>query len=278
MSPETFLRYEDMPKLAESVRAICDRLDVKIRLQTDFANALKLVSDAGRIESSGPSIELCLAQRVLSAIVACQYDAELVEPLRRIASSPLNPATPVHSLGKDAVFELEMLQYIRHRHLEGRLGEPDVVVSAPFGDYYVACKTINSLKNFEGQIRAGCTQIVERGHGCIAFNLEPHLLIPQPIQVQSRAQLRQILHPRLENLYRDHQRFVDARLKDGRLDGVLFQISCFAEIAESPSDMDVFTHTVFYCRSHMQNRVATDRFEGFRQSMQGLMGISGLES
>ncbi|BCS44420.1 MULTISPECIES: hypothetical protein [Pseudomonas] len=271
MQPETFLRYIDMPKLAETVRAVCARLDVKIRPQTDFAKALKLASEAECIASTGPSIELGRAQRVLLAIEACQHEPELREPLRRIASNPLDPASLMHSPGKDAVFELEMLQYVRHRQLVGRLGEPDVVVSAPFGDYYVACKTINSIKNFEGQIRAGCDQVVERGHGCIAFNLEPHLLIPQPIQVQSEARLRQMIHPCLESLYKEHQRFVDARLKDGRLDGVLFQISCFAEIADSHSDMDVFTHTVFYCRSHMQERAAIDRFEGFRQSMQGPM-------
>jgi hypothetical protein len=40
----------------------------------------------------------------------------------------------------------------------------------------------------------------------------------------------------------------------------------------------IYTQTVFYCRLHKQNRVAKDRFEGFRQSMQGLMSIYELES
>lgn len=271
MPPETLLPYEEIARLPERVRALCARLDVPINERLDLARYLRVASDAVAIAEQHPSLELCLAQRVLSAILDCEGEAELREPLKRIAESPLDPASADHSPGKEALFELELLQYIRRRGLTARLGEPDVIISAPFGDYFVACKTINSLKGFEGQVRSGCRQVEARGYGCVAFNLEPHLLIEQPIHVGSGLELTELLNSKLRSLYQGHQRFIDERLESGRMDGAVLQISCFAKIADGGSDMDVFTHTVFYARSNVQEKVARERFEGFRQSMRGPM-------
>lgn len=269
MPPEIHFPYEEIAQMSERVRELCVRRDVRIKKLADLSKLLILASNAVALGSGPPSVELCRAHRVLAAILACEDEPELGAPLKRIASSPLDPASQAHSPGKDALFELETLQYIRHRGLKARLGEPDVIVSAPFGDYFVACKTIDSLNGFEGQLRRGTHQVEKRGYGCIAFNLEPHSLVDQPIRVQNSNALVDRLDTHLRSLYMKHKRLIDVRLEAARLDGVMLQISCFAQIAQGGSDMDVFTHTVFYSRSDLQGAAARERFNGFSLSMQG---------
>lgn len=271
MHPETFLSYKEIAKLPEQVNDLCLRLGIPIKAGADLAKLLKVAVSAETNRQD--TLELCLAHRVLRAILACKNEANLKEPLSRIASNTLAPASTEHSPGKEALFELEMLQYIKYRGVTSRLDEPDIVITAPFGEYFIACKTINSLNNFEGQLRSGCKQVEKRGNGCVAFNLEPHVFAEQPVHTNSAKTLRQSLDSYLRGLYGNVQRFFDARLESERIDGVMLQISCFAEVADSPSAMDVFTHTVFYSRFHTQGKAARERFDGFRQTMLGPLGF-----
>lgn len=270
-SPEIQLSWEEIAQLPTKVREICLRHGVGIRNQTDLAAYLEICKKVTAEKNSAEPFDpkLCQAQRVLSAIVACGDESELKEPLSRMASNTLDPTSKTPSPGKDALFELETLQYARHRRLGARLGEPDVIIEAPFGDYFVACKTINSPENFEKQLSRGCRQLDRLGSGCVAFNFEPQLSAKEPIVVDTSRKLQLHLDAQLIDLYEKHRRHIDKRLEDDRLDGVMLQISCYAKIRESTSALDVFTHTVFYSRSNLQQTEAHERFEGFKQSMQG---------
>ncbi|WP_176053380.1 hypothetical protein [Paraburkholderia caribensis] len=144
MQPDIQNSYEKIAELPAQVKALCENLKVRIGPQADLAKMLDLCTDIHmKVAGMAPDQILAVARayRVLLAIVACVDEVEVKAPLERIATSILEPATPMHSAGKDAVFELELLQYIKHRGLDARLGEPDVVVELPrHGTYFVACK------------------------------------------------------------------------------------------------------------------------------------------
>lgn len=275
MNPDIHLTYKHIAQLPAQVEALCAKHGVKVSPHADLSRMLYMCRDIDKkIASLGADelLDVCRAQRILSAIVECADEEQLREPLDRIASSVLTTATIEPSEGKHAVFELEVLQYARTRGLVVRLDEPDVVVTPPFGDYFVACKTINSLKNFEGQVREGCRQVHRYGYGCVMLNLEPHMAFEEPLRAQTNREVISMLETRLEELYSRNSRFFDSRLKDGRLDGVALQMSCIADVSESPLDLAVLTHTIYYSRPNLQGREAHGRFEVFRHSMGGAKG------
>ena len=273
MSPEIVNTYEQISQLPAKVLPLFAKHNIDIDPDSDLQKMLDRCALAGQgVYSSADKLEVCRAQRVLLAIVACSDEPEIKEPLNRIASSNLDFCSTEHSLGQDAVFELEFLQYVRHRGLTARLGEPDIIVSAPFGDYFVACKCINSLANFKGQLRSGTSQVKKLGHGCVAFNLERQSKLIQPLKVEQAKEVKAILDAELSEFYAHNTERFNRLLVDGSLDGVVLQISCFADIAESGLDLNVCTHTVFYSRQNLQGAEAHDRFDGFRQSMRGQMG------
>lgn len=262
--------YTHIAKLPSKVREIYENLALPIRPTAHLGQMLKLCESIDeKIGGLGSSekLDVCRAMRVLQAIADCAGETNLREPLKRIAGSALDPATPEPSVGKDMIFELELLQYMRYRGLTAWLGEPDIVIKAPFGHYFVACKTINSLANLEKQLRSGVRQVSNLGHGCIAFNFEPHVCFEQPLATARLQDVTDILDARLKEIYSARERLFDKKLEEGRLDGVMLQMSCIADVARSGRDLDAVTHTIYYSRSALQAKEARNRFEGFRRIM-----------
>ncbi|XQU09414.1 hypothetical protein P4544_06640 [Halomonas sp. LY9] len=275
MEPNIFCSYSDIEKLPNKVRALYKTHDVRIGAHSDLGRMLDLCSAVEALVAECDYDELvnvCRSQRVLRTIVDCSDEAGLKEPLKRIASSPLNLASVDPSPGKDALFELDFIQYVKYRGLEAKIAEPDVVIAMPFGQYLVACKTINSLKNVEKQLRRGYGQLEKLGNGCVALNFEPHVCFEEPLRASSFAYVKQCLNSRLKELYETYSSLFEQKLRDGRLDGIVLQISCVADIEESSLDLEIFTHTVYFSRSLLQSLGARNRFNCFRSVMQGALG------
>ncbi|WP_433588729.1 hypothetical protein [Pseudomonas koreensis] len=278
MDPEVFTSYEEITKLPTKTRSIFKEFKVNILPGSDLERYLELCERAEEtigLLSEAHSAKLHHAQRVLLAIVESSSLSNLEEKtafkssLARIATNPLDPKTPGGSHALNMVFELEFLQYIRRRGLAAQLGEPDIVVSAPFGEYYVACKTINSLENISRNLNKGSTQVKNKGQGIIALNFEPHICFDRPYEAQTVFEVFAVIENHLNSLYSRFQKMFDSRLASGGFDGVALQTSCIAVIAESPSDMDTITHTVYYSRSQLQSQDASKRFYWFKYSMLG---------
>ncbi|SEM64724.1 hypothetical protein SAMN03159362_5685 [Pseudomonas sp. NFIX51] len=279
MDPEVFTSYEDIAKLPTTIRSIFKKFKVDILPGSDLEKYLELCERAEEtigLLSEAQSAELHHAQRVFLAIVeastlpSSEEKTAFKSSLARIATNPLDPKTPNGSHALNMVFELEFLQYIRRRGLTAQLGEPDIVVSAPFGEYYVACKTINSLENIRRNLTKGSIQIANKGWGIIALNFEPHICFDRPYEAQTVFEVFAVIEDHLNGLYSKFQQLLDSRLASGGFDGVALQTSCMAVIAESPSDMDTVTHTVYYSRSQLQSQDASDRFYWFKHSMLGV--------
>lgn len=278
MDPEIFTSYEEIAKLPIRVRSIFKEFKVEILPGSDLEKYLELCECAEEpveLLSEAQSAELHHAQRVLLAIVEGSTLPSLEEKtafkssLAQIATNPLDPKTSGGSHALNMIFELDFLQYIRRRGLTAQLGEPDIVVSAPFGNYYVACKTINSLGNISRNLNKGSTQVTNKGQGIIALNFEPHICFDKPYEAQTVFEVFAAIEKHLNDLYSRFQQLFDSRLASGGFDGVALQTSCMAVIAESPSDMDTVTHTVYYSRSQLQSQDASDRFHWFKHSMLG---------
>lgn len=275
MQHEIRLTYKQIAQLPEKVMALYEGRGIRIRSGTDLAKMIDLCGNVdSKVDGMGADqlFEVCCAMRVLKTIVDCSSEAEITEALARIATKPLSSASSVPSAGKDALFELEFLQYARIRNLSARLGEPDVVIKAPFGDYFVACKSINSLNNLRKQLSKGSKQVERYGHGCIAFNFEPHMCFEQPLRARSARKVAKLMDTQLHAFYDNYTRLFDQRLSEGSLDGVVLQMSCIVDMTESHFDLNVFTHTVYYSRSNLQEPDAHDRFNGFRMAMKGPLG------
>lgn len=276
MSPDIFKSYEEIAKLSASARSVLKEFKVNVRPNSDLEKYLELCERASEVtkpSSEMPLADLHHAQRILLAIVegstfkSPEENIAIKGALAQIAANPLDPKTPGGSHALNMTFELEFIQYLRHRGLTARPGEPDIIVSTPFGDYHIACKTINSLHNIQANLDKGSTQIADRGNGIIALNFEPHVCFDGPYEAETASEVFSIIDSNLNSIYSNFQKLLDDRLASGGFDGIALQISCAAVIAESPSDMDTVTHTTYYSRRDLQIDAASERFDWFKYSM-----------
>lgn len=255
--------YEKIEELASEVTDICKAHRVKPSLSSDLSKMITLCSkatDIARGKNSELYLELCRAKRVLSAISACKEDALLGEPLKRIARSVLNPSSSEPSQGKDALFELEFYEYLKVHDYRVRLGEPDIIIDTPWGEWFIACKTINSPDNFEKQLSSGCAQVVARGNGCVAFNIEPEREAQELLSLKHPAEADFILNQKLHEQIRDFRRFILKRMRDGRLDGIIYSKSRLVHFENTNSDLDVYTVTMYSSDIDNQKIDAVKRF------------------
>ncbi|TCB96663.1 hypothetical protein E0L21_23860 [Kosakonia quasisacchari] len=240
--------YENMEMLSREVLKICEKLSIRLSLNSDFNKMITICSMATEINKNKDSevmLKLCHAKRVLSAVYDCKDEADLREPLQRIAGSVLDPSSPEPSRGKDALFELEFFQYLKAHGYKVRLGEPDIILDAPFGEWYIACKTINSSANFEKQLSSGCAQVTARGNGCVAFNLEPGKEIQNLLVLNDPNEAVEIVSEALRQEIEEFRRHILKKIRDGRLDGIIYVKSRFTQFINTNTDLDVYT-TVMY--------------------------------
>ncbi|VVQ30529.1 hypothetical protein PS943_01877 [Pseudomonas fluorescens] len=278
MHPDVVTSYEKISGLPDRVRLIYEEFEIDIRPDSDLNKYLSLCDNLlDKVDFLGKkeSIEVHRAQRIFLAIVECSESLTDLEEkaafkgaLNQITSNPLDPRTPGGSHAVNMIFELEFLQYMKLRGMKARLGEPDIVTSAPFGEYFVACKTINSFKKFKKNLSYGSVQINRKGNGVIALNFEPHLYIEEPIRVYDIFEARYTLERYLNGLYEKHKTLLNKHLAAGDFDGLAIQISCIAAITSSPTSLDTVTQTVYYSRKNLQTKDSHNRFDGFQQSMQ----------
>lgn len=279
MNPEVVTTYEEIASLPEKVRNIYDAYGKKIPDTSDLNKYLKLCD--GIVEkvdhmAEQERVEVHRAQRIFRAMVECNENLkdpkekkDFNSSISQIAANSLDPRTPGPSHALNMIFELDFLQYVRHRGLEARLGDPDIVIFAPFGEYYVACKTINSFKNLTSNLIKGSSQIKRNGFGVIVLNLEPHICFIEPIKAQSVFEVQALIEQQLDNLYEDHKTLINNHLSAGDFDGVTLQISCMAAIDENPTDLDTITQSVFYSRPNLQSEESHKRFDVFKKLMVG---------
>jgi len=273
MQPEVYKSYEEIAQLPVQVLSLYQKMNINIPPNSNLEKYMRICSNLDtnieQLFDVNFLLDVSRAKRVLEAIVSCPQVQEAKEPLTRIAKHSLITNTEEHSQGKDALFELEFFQYLQHRHLEVKLGEPDIIVNLPFGKYYIACKTINSLKNFEGQLRSGYHQIEKYGQGCIAFNLEPHLSINEPLVISHIKEAMPKLRILIQDIIKEWKILLNRKLVENRFDGIIFQMTCIVDCEYSQSRLDTFTKSYFFCDSQAHKNQSSARFLLLANLLQG---------
>lgn len=174
------------------------------------------------------------AVRIAQAVEAVLDDPQAVEPIRRITKSDMRLTTRQTSQGKDALWELDLLAFLRRRGVPTRLQEPpDLVVTLPglLGDYGFACKKVYGEDSVASQLRKGCQQLRAMGApGVVAFNLDDltpeRSLLVQP----TRQAANDHLHARNIAFMQRHQEEFQEAVLAGKCDGVLLSTTAQADV------------------------------------------------
>ncbi|WP_210643267.1 hypothetical protein [Pseudomonas sp. Tri1] len=279
MKPDVVVTYDRIEQLPSEVAGIYAEFKKEIRPSSDLHKYLLLcenVTERLNSLSVADGLEVHHAQRILVAIVDCYklltdvYERKAFKGLiAQIEATPLAPKTPGGSHGLNSVFELEFLQYLRHRKLKARLGEPDIIISTAQGDYLVACKSINSLKNIKTNLDSAASQIAGRGVGIVALNFEPHVYYDGAMAVDDPLEILATLDENASNLYKDYEGLFDSKLANGCFDGITIQVCCVANVMGQNTDFNTMIHNVYYSRSQLQSEEALARFRSFRSAMKG---------
>lgn len=201
-------------------------LDEQWQAQTDTQDILTLIQADD-------------ALRIAEAIEEVLNDALATEPIRRITKSDMHSSTRRPSQGKDALWELDLLAFLRRRGVPARMQEPpDLAVTRPgvLGDYGFACKKVYGEDSVAGQLRKGCHQLRAMGSpGVVAFNLDDNTparsVLVQPTRQAAGDALQRL---NIEFMQRHQIDFQEAVMA-GRCDGVLLATTVQADVeAMSP--------------------------------------------
>lgn len=164
------------------------------------------------------------------------------EIFHRIVRSQISLSEREQSLGKDALWELDLYRRIKFGTTPIRFAEPDLVVSlgADLGEYSVACKKIYSEQAVLNQLERACSQLKTHGRpGIAAFNLDD--LVPEN-EVWTEPN-NPALKRRLNNMNRSfilsNKEIFRVALERGDCDGIVVFTSVIAEVPEAAQPIHV---------------------------------------
>ena len=174
------------------------------------------------------------AVRIAAAVEEVLDDPDAAEPIRRITKSDMQLITRQPSQGKDALWELDLLSFMKRRGLPARMQEPpDLVVTLPgaLGDYGIACKKVYSERSVAKQLQKGCRQLADmESPGVIAFNLDDMTPERAILVRPTRQAANDHLHGLNIAFMERHQRQFQDAVLSCRCDGVLLSITAQADV------------------------------------------------
>ena len=235
------LSDKEMPAAADSavgsLFAQADRLyrEWQQGIASDDIEMLMLADEAARI-----------AEAVLEAIE--QPDTR--ESIRRITASDMRLSTRQPSQGKDALWELDLLLFLRRRGVEVLFKDPPDLeitlpgVSCPYG---IACKKVYSEKSLNRQFSKGLKQLRPySGAGLVAFNLDDLTPERSLLRAPARHDASDYLHKlNVAFIERHHRRFQNA-VVEGLCDGVWIWSCVHADIPDlSPRFNRIAQNTIW---------------------------------
>lgn len=273
--PDAVTTYTEVAEKGDRAKAILGRKSVSLHPSSVLAtlmNRTRQLSTEWNSQERSKGWEDRLfsalhANRICDAVIAVEHDPGAQECLKRIAGSDMNLPLHGQSQGKDALFELELLGYLRRHGLSARLEEPDIVVDMPWGAYPMACKKINSIKNLEKQVSSACRQLKPfAGAGVIALNID--VLVPEnhflgaPTGNLASARLQHMI----EKFRERHGWKLREVMAAARCDGVLFSLTSMADVVQLRPRLNYFTQTDCWTLSN-RNYHGRRRFSEFSTAL-----------
>lgn len=254
--PDSVSTYSEVASRGQALRSLLS--EKHIRVHRDSALGV-LLRDADRLakdwdagDSSEKGIQRLLSaahvNRISEAILTVGDEPGALEAIRRIAGSDMDLSGRSHSHGKNALWELDLLSFLRRHSVDAKLVDPpDIVCTFPFGEYAIACKKVYSEKGVEAQMRKGVQQLIPFGGvGVVAFNLDD--LAPERAILQSASQseaadfLAKLNHDFIDRHRPKVQRFVS----EGRCDGILVSTTVVSDILQSRPRFVAHTQTTLW--------------------------------
>jgi len=232
--------YAQIAETVQRVQAALESRGFKCRPNSALGSLFqkaRVLNEQWEAQTKGQDI-LTLMQadegvRIAQAVEAALDESEAGEALRRITKSDMHLSTRQPSQGKDALWELDLHLFLRHRQVPVRMQEPDLAVTLPglLGEYGVACKKVYSEVSVEKQLQKGCRQLRAVGvPGVVAFNLDD--LTPQrSILVQpTRLATNDFLHARNIAFLERHRLVLQEAVMSGGCDAILLATAAHADI------------------------------------------------
>lgn len=269
--------YRQVAERSEAVRQELERR--KIRLHRDSALGI-LLREAGALAKEWDEgsttgdirrlMSAAHANRVAGAVLTIATQPEAEECLRRMAGNDMNLSQRAPSRGKDALWELDLLSFLRRRGLQAVLREPDIVANFGVGDYPIACKKVYSEKGVEAQMRKGVQQLARfEGAGVVAFNIDD--LVPADALMNSKTV--QDASDFLAGLNKDfvdrHQRRLQRFVTEQRCDGILVAMTVLTDIAEGDSRFNNHLQVMLWTLEQASPS-SRERVERLRLAISGL--------
>ena len=234
--------YAEVEAFVDQCRSImaAEGLEVKSNSALGF-----LFARAGRLnktwvaktdtEDIATLIEADEAYRIAEAVAAAIKEPEARQAIRRITKSDMRLSFRQPSQGKDALWELSLVAFLRARGAPVAFKDPpdlEIDLGGSLGGYGVACKKVYSLDSVEKQFSKGLKQIRPyQGWGLIAFNLDDLIEERSILVAATRAEAGDILtHRNQEFIERNRLRFQEAVMA-GRCDGVWVSSCAHSDIA-----------------------------------------------
>lgn len=253
--PDDVSTYAQVAEKAGLARLIFQRRGIAVDAQSvlsqifDQAEALAETTQSGSPAGIGIQqlIAAMHANRISDAILGVAEEALAQELLIRIAKKDMDLALRIASQGKDALWELELLAFLRRKGAHAWLQEPDIVVSLDGTEYPIACKKINSDSGTANQVRSACKQLRNFGaQGIVALNIDE--LVPENKVLRGPAFVSTGLHlQKVAEDYLDRHRLnLQKAVAGEKCDAIIISITALAEIVGSKPRWNYQTETMFW--------------------------------
>lgn len=169
-------------------------------------------------------IEADGAYRIAEAVVAAVKEPGAREAVRRITKSDMRLSFRQPSQGKDALWELSLIAFLRGRGVPVGFKDPpdlEIDLGGSLGGYGVACKKVYSLDSVEKQFSKGLNQIEPyHGWGLVAFNLDDLIEERSILVAATRSAAGNTLARRNQAFIEGNRLRFQEAVMAGRCDGV----------------------------------------------------------
>lgn len=205
---------------------------------------------------------------IARAIEAALEDTKAKEAIHRIVRSQMGLSTRQKSLGKDALWELDLYRRIKLGGTAIRFEEPDLLVSlgADLGDYAVACKKIYSAQSVRERLEEACSQILEhRRPGIVAFNLDDLLPETTVWTEPDRAALKSRFDTWNKSFILANEKDFAKAVKRGGCDGVIVFTSVISDVLNMAPPITITRASALW--NHKGSAAAKQRCQALLQCL-----------
>lgn len=233
--------YREVADRSEAVRVELERRKIRMHRDSALGTLLRQAETLAKEWDEGVDsgdirrlVSAAHANRVAETVLTIAGEPEAEECLRRMAGNDMNLSERRPSRGKDALWELDLLSFLRRRSIETVLREPDIVANFGFGDYPIACKKVYSEKSVETQMRKGVQQMSAfGGTGLVAFNIDDLVPADALMKSQTSTEASDYLAALNKDFIDRHQRHIQRFVTEERCDGIIVATTVLTDIADS---------------------------------------------